>query len=707
MSNPASWVRPEHRTALILSSNYYTAPIHNFEGWKLISQSVRIGVYQKGNEYIVVCKGTTPTNIQDVFDDARIAGFMGGEITIDQEARKAVNKIRAGDKGASILITGHSLGGRAALTVAKEQDLKAVVFNPAAPFINPLTNGPGSDKATSYHINGDLISSHVSPDATEVIRVDMGYNPFQTIDAHTMSNFYGDKPVYGFKSVDQEDVFLHANLALAALALIDNNALREMREISARISATPLPNSLRSYKHTGSDIESVIVNTGIGLIAIGSKINTIDFEIRVIQSNLLKVPETGLKLGPKLRKILLATDTINVVNNLANAANHFASSLQHVNLPAAAANYSELQAGVDRLNKIRKELFNSKAQVKVSDVTLTTNKVLAPSEIFDKADLQMIGIEDDHLAKMEMSTKSPNPAVYLEEAADAIPPQPEKLNKLHEKRLFSDRVTGARRRARELFKNNPLTRLQARVGRIKKNAKLVKESAKIAVKQRLFQAGQKLIRKSPSAAKLVGRITVASNMFRRFAQIAAKVSVKTFKVLLTAFAVFDLAYTTYLLVDAFRKNNFDDVIEHITFFTPAEWEGIAKATANFFTNVAKEVADFFVGVHPSEDKCKPGSALYWDTKQKTCLPNPCGKKDGVWGVYNQDGKTCSFSVPSQFSPNLNPVALVYDYAAATGERATSKAEDDASAIAEQQAALQQFKPGVFESIGSFFTELFK
>lgn len=71
----------------------------------------------------------------------------------------------------SIIFAGYSLGGTAAFCLAKAiPNSRCVCFNPgnldlliigAAP-TNPIITGPGTARATVYHIVGDIISSHMS-----------------------------------------------------------------------------------------------------------------------------------------------------------------------------------------------------------------------------------------------------------------------------------------------------------------------------------------------------------------------------------------------------------------------------------------------------------------------------------------------------------------------------------------------------------------
>lgn len=84
----------------------------------------------------------------------------------------------------SILFTGHSLGGTAAFCLSMAfPNSRCVVFNPGAAPTNPVYSGPGPERATVYHVVGDIISSHMSEKAASVYRVKLNV-PFGSVTAH-------------------------------------------------------------------------------------------------------------------------------------------------------------------------------------------------------------------------------------------------------------------------------------------------------------------------------------------------------------------------------------------------------------------------------------------------------------------------------------------------------------------------------------------
>lgn len=126
---------------------------------------------------------------------------MKGKLSLVSEVEDLFG---GGFDGENVIFAGHSLGGTAALALAKKYDgSRAIGFNPGAPASKPLTEGPGRDRATSYHVMGDLVSTHVSEDAANVIRVKKDGTRFSLAGHHSSDNILkGDwSPV----TADDED----------------------------------------------------------------------------------------------------------------------------------------------------------------------------------------------------------------------------------------------------------------------------------------------------------------------------------------------------------------------------------------------------------------------------------------------------------------------------------------------------------------------
>ncbi len=153
-------------------------------GYTLVEQDSRHATWTNGSESIVALRGTdfnASDFIKDLMDDGKIAGFLpGGSCNL------SLTNIKIPD--GPVIFTGHSLGGTAALCLAmRHPNSRAVAFNPGAPPTKPLRQGPG-ERGTVYHIEGDLISSHVDPKAARIIRVRKG-GKWGTVWPHETQRF--------------------------------------------------------------------------------------------------------------------------------------------------------------------------------------------------------------------------------------------------------------------------------------------------------------------------------------------------------------------------------------------------------------------------------------------------------------------------------------------------------------------------------------
>lgn len=624
MANYAKWLREEHQLPFQLVESYYVKPISDIQGFTLIKSTVRVGVYENKTEkhYIIVCKGTDPTDIKDVFDDLRIGGFMSGEISIDQEVRKEVNNLLKKTDRESIVLTGHSLGGRAAMTVAGEYGLKAVVFNPAAPIMNPLTKGPGAAKAVAYHITGDIISSHVSPDAGEVIRVNQGYNVLQTLSAHKLENFYDSKPTHSFYSVDQEDVYMYSSVALAVWSAADNESLQRVRKLSAKVSSTPIPGSLRD-KNAGDRVN--MMQFGSSAIYFVGKVDSLDTEVRIVQ-NALKFKETGF-LPAQLKKTTEISKFINVSVNTADRLQSLGTNIQQLRFFESYIDYQTLRANLTELNELGNSILGRSPNLKEADVLLTKGYNLHPTELLEAADLQMIGLDDEVLAKMDFSPKTPNPAQYLEETADLLPHPTKQLEVVQYKRLE--------------WQNNPLYEPKDRPifkGRKRQPSNTWKYNPLYQAKPQAATEAVYGVKTASVFSKVKKTGSVAKQMLRQVARVAARTAEVVFAKLVPVLAAADLAYTTYLLVKGIYTGDYNDVVEWVTGVDINTWQEMIKMTKVGYTEYWRPQMEL---ERPSCERCPPGTALYWDGQ--TCQKNPCEKRGGKWGVYDKNTGSCTYN----------------------------------------------------------------
>jgi hypothetical protein len=84
-------------------------------------------------EVVISHRGTVPTDVKDLAADASIALNISGSTarfkTAIQKDKKIKDKYKP--QGYSIIIVGHSLGGKSAYESAKENKLKAYLYNAA------------------------------------------------------------------------------------------------------------------------------------------------------------------------------------------------------------------------------------------------------------------------------------------------------------------------------------------------------------------------------------------------------------------------------------------------------------------------------------------------------------------------------------------------------------------------------------------------
>lgn len=657
----AKWVRKSHQIPLTLTANFYTSPIQILDGWLLIKNTNRVGVYKKGDEYIVVCKGTTVTHVNDLLDDARIAGLLSGQNTLEIHVRNIVKNLDS----KKILMTGHSLGGRVALSIAKEFKLQAVVFNPAAPFISPLTDGPGPDSATVYHIVGDAISSHASIKAAEIIRVDLNYSVLQTVQAHAMTNFTTDLPVYGFKSVDQEDLYQHSNLALAAWALSDRESLRESRDLYKRIASKPLPDSLREQDKSDT---AAILKTGYGILFFLDKIGQIDTEIKLVQEHLLGVKPTGLHFNKHIQKVQDARILFNLGRDAGENLVSLGHNLKNIRVLDSAMDYINLKSAVDKFNEEYAKQYGKK--LKVSDVMLESPRTpLLGDDIYAKADLQMIGIEDEALAKVNFSARTPEPSAYLKEVADKFNDSSKEMRAVHAERLdWIENPAYESKFKTRVFPNRSF-KSQWQYNPIYVSKEIAETPAiKQALRASVTRSTSLLATKSVSASKTT---------LLRMAALAGKTAGKVFAKIVPILAAVDLAYTVYLFVKGIVTNDFNEVVEHVTGISIEDWKFVGDYVAQ---GPVEYYRDYFMSIRPSCERCPPGGPLAWNGE--TCVYNPCGKRSGKWGVWDNKTNQCTYPAAGRVT-NIDlahPGWNIYP----------RRVEEQGVALAEQKAAMDDF-----------------
>lgn len=183
-------------------SNQAYAPInerHGFDGYEYVDDlsSKRQAVfYNKDlNQSFLAQRGTKPTDLQDLYQDAQILTGLFGENSIrPSEGSKTINDITNRYKDVQITNTGHSLGGSTANVLGKQFNMNTIAFNQGSGITQPFQklecygDNPPSycDKIKNYRIQGDPISflSRYNRDTHTISRPDIS-----GLTKHSLSSF--------------------------------------------------------------------------------------------------------------------------------------------------------------------------------------------------------------------------------------------------------------------------------------------------------------------------------------------------------------------------------------------------------------------------------------------------------------------------------------------------------------------------------------
>lgn len=161
---------------MYLAVSIYTNIVPEMEGFVLKEKGIRWAVWTRDatNDAIIATRGTSvgkPDFSKDLKDDAVIAGIAFKsqcDLSLVKEVQPVVPKYLS----YNVVFVGHSLGGSAAMCLGEKYPTSRVIsFNGGAPFSKPKRTGPGPSRATHYHVEGDIVSSHMDPKAANVIRI--------------------------------------------------------------------------------------------------------------------------------------------------------------------------------------------------------------------------------------------------------------------------------------------------------------------------------------------------------------------------------------------------------------------------------------------------------------------------------------------------------------------------------------------------------
>lgn len=177
----ADFVLPQDRLPFVLAASMYGKPpdvIEDYIRVKSDSATVQTWIHRFKLNCIIALRGTdilAEDGINNILDDLVVAGLAGVNqcaLTITNQALEVVRDLE--QRGfEEIVVTGHSLGGSGAFCVSSQSSkiVRAVCFNGGAPVTNPVYQGAGPQKNMFYHIAGDIISTHMFPMASTVLRI--------------------------------------------------------------------------------------------------------------------------------------------------------------------------------------------------------------------------------------------------------------------------------------------------------------------------------------------------------------------------------------------------------------------------------------------------------------------------------------------------------------------------------------------------------
>lgn len=251
VSEAAAWIDPGDGAFLAMCKAVYSRPLPQLieGGWGLMPEYTqeRLAVWKgAGEAYAIAARGTQ--DVGDVVDDIQLA-FGTDDTSLVREMSTLCDKIlELRNVPGSIVLTGHSLGGWAAVqTALTHPGTRSVTFNGAAPPTNPLTTMPSSG-GRAYHIGGDVVSSH----ARDATRADKGYAFLGAAsESHSLDRFYARDPVplLGMLSADEEQLLwllAGADLGGSGSGGLIPSPVANIRQFAAGefVAASPIPGSV-------------------------------------------------------------------------------------------------------------------------------------------------------------------------------------------------------------------------------------------------------------------------------------------------------------------------------------------------------------------------------------------------------------------------------------------------------------------------------
>jgi hypothetical protein len=159
------------------------------KGWTFVkSAGTTVDVWQKGDEYIVACRGTDLSGkeaVQDILDDLALAN-------IQKTQRYKKTKEITMQYLPNVTLTGHSLGGAVAYILGIDLDIRSVTFSKPSMKASTLKMWLNKNKVTvaknrNFRASGDLIGLSGHDKDTKVTKK-------KQKDPHSILNFVEAKP---------------------------------------------------------------------------------------------------------------------------------------------------------------------------------------------------------------------------------------------------------------------------------------------------------------------------------------------------------------------------------------------------------------------------------------------------------------------------------------------------------------------------------
>jgi len=231
-------LRPEKRTKLTLQAESYRTTKHpgDMQYYGIISQAAYMNgdeskysalfqdhgmggmildkdlsskknsvFYDRVTGHVVISyRGTNPADAEDLRDDFAIATGTESHTSRFKKAEKLYQQAAAKYGKENITITGHSLGGEIAMTVAERHDVEAHVFSPGMSVAKVFQSHKGNANHTYiYYTRHDPIPmmAPLSMDSNRVTRVVPQSN---TWNPHAIDNFIDDKTHFTTEDISIE-----------------------------------------------------------------------------------------------------------------------------------------------------------------------------------------------------------------------------------------------------------------------------------------------------------------------------------------------------------------------------------------------------------------------------------------------------------------------------------------------------------------------